>query len=257
MSKIKVTFLGTGTSQGVPMIGCDCAVCTSTDKRDKRLRSAILVETKNVNFVVDTGPDFRYQMLRENVTKLDAVLFTHEHKDHIAGLDDVRGFNYRMKKSMEIYASEQVQIALKREFYYAFGDNKYPGVPQLNLNTIENKTFEIEGIPIIPIQVMHYKMPVFGYRIGNFAYITDANSITEDELKKLEGVEVMVINALRKIPHISHFSLPEALEIIERVNPKQAYLTHFSHQMGKYEEVVKELPKNVLPAHDGLVVEIG
>jgi len=253
---LKVTFLGTGTSQGVPMIACECAVCKSTDSRDKRLRSSVLIETDDVNFVIDTGPDFRYQMLRAEVTKLDAVLFTHEHKDHVAGLDDIRGFNYWMKKPMDIFATEQVQKALKREFYYAFETEQYPGVPQLNLRTIVNKPFKIGENEIIPVQLTHYKMPVFGYRIGNFAYITDANIITDVELKKLEGVEVLVINALRKTKHVSHFSLAEALEIIESIRPKQAYLTHFSHQMGKYVDVVKELPTNVLPAHDGLVIEI-
>lgn len=256
MSKLKVTFLGTGTSQGVPMIACNCAVCTSTDARDKRLRSSILVETNEVSFVIDTGPDFRYQMLRARVTKLDAVLFTHEHKDHIAGLDDIRGFNYWMKKPMDIFATERVQLALKREFHYAFETEQYPGVPQLNLKTIENRPFSIQNIPITPIHLMHYKMPVFGYRIGNFAYITDANQISEEELKKLEGVDVLVINALRKTSHISHFSLDEAVEIINRINPKQAYLTHFSHQMGKYVDVVNDLPQNVLPAYDGLMLEI-
>lgn len=256
MSNIKVTFLGTGTSQGVPMIACNCEVCLSSDPRDKRLRSSVLIETDEVNFVIDTGPDFRYQMLREKVTKLDAVLYTHEHKDHIAGLDDIRGFNYWMKKPMDIYATEQVQFALKREFHYAFETNKYPGVPQLNLKTIENSPFDMGNLKIIPIQLTHYKMPVFGYRIGKFAYITDANNITDEELEKLKGVEVLVINALRKTKHISHFTLKEALAIIEKINPKRAFLTHFSHQMGKYVDVVKELPENVLPAHDRLVIEI-
>ena len=253
---IKVTFLGTGTSQGVPMIACKCAVCKSKDSRDRRLRSSVLIELDDVTFVIDTGPDFRYQMLRAEVTKLDAVLFTHEHKDHVAGLDDVRGFNYWMKKPMDIFATEQVQKALKREFYYAFETAQYPGVPQLNLHTIRNSPFKIGENEIIPVQLTHYKMPVFGYRIGKFAYITDANVVADEELKKLDGVEVMVINALRKTSHVSHFSLEEALQIIERVKPKMAYLTHFSHQMGKYVDVVKELPSNVLPAHDGLVLYI-
>ncbi len=256
MSKLKITFLGTGTSQGVPMIACDCEVCKSTDSRDKRLRSSILVETDEVSLVIDTGPDFRYQMLRAEVKKLDAVIYTHEHKDHVAGLDDIRGFNFWMKRPMEIFATERVQSALKREFHYAFSDEKYPGVPKLNLNTIVNKSFEVLGLTLIPIALTHYKMPVFGYRIGNFAYITDANIIAPEELKKLEGVEVMVINALRKTSHVSHFSLPEALEIIKTINPKKAYLTHFSHQMGRYEDLIKELPENVLPAHDGLILEI-
>lgn len=253
---MKVTFLGTGTSQGVPMIGCECEVCKSSDNRDNRLRSSILVEVEDVTMVIDTGPDFRYQMLRAEVNKMDAVVFTHEHKDHIAGLDDVRGFNYLQKKPMDIFATERVQSALKREFYYAFETDKYPGVPQLNLVTIKNESFLINGVELQPIEMTHYKMPVFGYRIGKFAYITDANYISEKELEKLNGVEVMVINALRKTTHVSHFSLDEAIEIIQKINPKEAYLTHFSHQMGKYKDVIKELPKNILPAFDGLVLEI-
>jgi phosphoribosyl 1,2-cyclic phosphate phosphodiesterase len=253
---MKVTFLGTGTSQGVPMIACDCETCGSLDSRDKRLRSSILIETPGFNFVIDTGPDFRYQMLRENVKQLDAVVYTHEHKDHIAGLDDVRGFNFFMKKPMEIYASLAVQTALKREFYYAFTSEKYPGVPLLNLNTITNTPFKLNGIEIIPIALMHYKMPVFGFRIGGFAYITDANYISAVELKKLEGVDVLVINALMKKEHISHFSLAEALELVKQIGPKEAYLTHVSHRMGKYEDLLPLLPNNVLPSYDGLVLDI-
>jgi phosphoribosyl 1,2-cyclic phosphate phosphodiesterase len=253
---MKVTFLGTGTSQGVPMIACECDVCLSTDSRDKRLRSSILIEVDDTTIVVDTGPDFRYQMLRANVKKLHAVVFTHEHKDHIAGLDDVRGFNYIMRQSMDIFATERVQNALKREFYYAFETEKYPGVPELHLHSIVNEPFKVGQIPVIPIQLMHYKMPVFGYRIHDFAYITDANSIAEEEVEKLKGVKVMVINALRKTPHISHFSLEEALEIIRKVNPERAFLTHFSHQMGKYMDLIQELPSGVKPAFDGLEIEM-
>lgn len=254
--QMKVTFLGTGTSQGVPMIACDCEVCTSTNSKDKRLRSSILVEVNDQTIIVDTGPDFRYQMLRAQVKKLDAVVFTHEHKDHVAGLDDVRGFNYIMKKSMQIYATENVQTALKRDFHYAFGANKYPGVPQLELNTITSEPFHIEDVEMIPIQLKHYKMDVFGYRIGKFAYITDANYIAEEEMKKLEGLDVMVINALQKTSHISHFTLEEALDIVRELKPKKAYLTHISHRMGKHEDVSKELPENVELAYDGLVVEV-
>jgi phosphoribosyl 1,2-cyclic phosphate phosphodiesterase len=253
---MKVTFLGTGTSQGVPMIACECEVCQSSDSRDKRLRSSILIEVDDMTIVVDTGPDFRYQMLRANVKKLHAVVFTHEHKDHIAGLDDVRGFNYIMRQSMDIFATERVQNALKREFYYAFETEKYPGVPELHLHSIVNEPFKVGHIPVIPIQLMHYKMPVFGYRIHDFAYITDANSIPEEEIEKLKGVKVMVINALRKTPHISHFSLEEALEVIRKVNPERAFLTHFSHQMGKYTDLIQELPSGVEPAFDGLEFEM-
>lgn len=253
---MKVTFLGTGTSQGVPMIGCQCEVCQSADSRDKRLRSSILIEYKGKHIVVDTGPDFRYQMLRENVRHLDAILFTHEHKDHVAGMDDVRAFNYHAKKAMQVYATERVQKALKREFYYAFEAEKYPGVPQIDLNTIDATPFTIEGLEVVPIEMMHYKLPVLGFRFGKFAYLTDANYIAPQELEKLMGVEVMVINALRQQKHISHFSLEEALAIIDKIGPKQAYLTHFSHQMGTYTEVVKLLPKNVLPATDQFELEI-
>lgn len=252
---MKVTFLGTGTSQGVPMIGCQCEVCQSTDKRDKRLRSSILISHNDQNLVVDTGPDFRYQMLREGVTHLEAVLYTHEHKDHIAGMDDVRAFNYLSKQDMNVYATERVQTALKREFYYAFETEKYPGVPQIALNTIDATPFELNGLHVVPIQMMHYKMPVLGFRFGKFAYLTDANYIAPAELAKLKGVEVMVINALRPQKHISHFSLEEALDIIAEIDPKQAYLTHFSHQMGKYEDVIAQLPDNVLPATDQLQLE--
>lgn len=253
---MKVTFLGTGTSQGVPMIGCQCEVCQSADSRDKRLRSSILIEYNGKHIVVDTGPDFRYQMLRENVRHLDAILFTHEHKDHVAGMDDVRAFNYHAKKAMQVYATERVQKALKREFYYAFEAEKYPGVPQIDLNTIDATPFTIEGLEVVPIEMMHYKLPVLGFRFGKFAYLTDANYIAPQELEKLMGVEVMVINALRQQKHISHFSLEEALAIIDKIGPKQAYLTHFSHQMGTYTEVVKLLPKNVLPATDQFELEI-
>jgi len=253
---MKITFLGSGTSQGVPMIACECEVCTSTNPKDKRLRSSILIETDDQTIIVDTGPDFRYQMLRAQVKKLDAVVFTHEHKDHVAGLDDVRGFNYIMKKSMQIYATENVQTALKRDFHYAFGQNKYPGVPQLELNTITSLPFQIENLKLIPIQLKHYKMDVFGYRIGNFAYLTDANYIAEGEMKKLKGLDVLVINALQKTSHISHFTLDEALDVIGQLKPKKAYLTHISHRMGKYDDVSKELPENVELAYDGLVVEV-
>lgn len=253
---LKVTFLGTGTSSGVPMIGCQCEVCTSSDSKNKRLRTSVLLESDEATVVIDTGPDFRYQMLRAQVRELNAVVYTHEHKDHIAGLDDVRGFNYLMKSSMNIYATEQVQTALKREFYYAFETVKYPGVPQLELNTIVNAPFSVGDLQFEPIQLMHYKMPVFGYRVGNFGYITDANQISDEELGKLKGVEILVINALRESTHISHFSLEEALEIIERVGPKQAYLTHLSHQMPAHEVLVSKLPENVSPAFDGLILEI-
>ncbi|MCB0402082.1 MAG: MBL fold metallo-hydrolase [Flavobacteriales bacterium] len=253
---MKITFLGTGTSQGVPVIACNCDVCLSDDPKDNRLRSSILVEQQGKVVVVDTGPDFRQQMLRANVQQLDAVVFTHEHKDHVAGLDDVRAFNFKQQQDMEIYATERVQQALKREFYYAFETAKYPGVPHLNLHTIDQDPFQIEGMEFIPIEVWHYKMPVKAFRIGNFTYITDANRIEEQELEKIRGSEVIVVNALRKTDHLSHFTLNEAVALLEKLQPKQAYLTHISHLMGKHEEVQKELPEFIQIAYDGQEISL-
>ena len=251
---MKVTFLGTGTSQGIPLIGCKCLVCSSSDPKDKRLRVSVLIETGNNHFVIDTGPDFRQQMLRENVTKIDAVLFTHEHKDHIAGLDDIRAYNYILNRKMDIYASENVQNALKREFAYIFDETQYPGIPQLNLHTIENTPFKINEINIIPIRAYHFKMPVFGFRIGDFTYITDANLIPEKEKEKIKGSKVIVINALRREPHISHFTLQQAVELMHELKPEKAYFTHISHQLGLHEAVNKELPGFIELAYDGLEI---
>jgi len=252
---MKITFLGTGTSQGVPVIACKCNVCQSTNSKDKRLRTSILINYNDKNIVIDTGPDFRQQMLLNNVQKLDAVLFTHEHKDHIAGLDDIRAFNYQSKQDMPIYATNQVQIGLKKEFHYIFADFKYPGIPKVELNTIHNfKTFELFNKTITPIEVMHYKLPVTAYRIDNFSYVTDANFISDSEKEKLKGTEILVINALRKEDHISHFTLQQALDLIAEIKPKQAYLTHISHLLGLHDEVSLELPKNVSIAYDGLVI---
>lgn len=253
---MKVTFLGTGTSQGVPVIACNCEVCQSKDEKDHRLRSSVLVETKGKTFVIDTGPDFRQQMLRANVQQLDAVLFTHEHKDHIAGLDDVRAFNFKQKKDMPIFASEQVQMALKREFHYAFDEHKYPGVPELKLHNIAQEPFCIDDIQIIPVDVWHFKMKVKSFRIDNFTYITDANKIDDEELEKVKGSEVIVINALRKQEHLSHFTLDEAVALLEKLQPKKAYLTHISHLLGKHEEVQKELPDFIQIAYDGLELDL-
>jgi phosphoribosyl 1,2-cyclic phosphate phosphodiesterase len=253
---MKITFLGTGTSQGVPVIACDCEVCFSKEAKDKRLRSSILIEDKGKVIVVDTGPDFRQQMLRENVQQLDAVVFTHEHKDHIAGLDDVRAFNFKHKSDMEVYATAETQVALKREFYYAFLENPYPGVPKINLNTIDKKVFNVGDVELTPINVWHHKMPVKAFRVGNFTYITDANRIEEEELEKIRGSEVIVINALRKSDHISHFKLSEAIELLEELKPKKAYLTHISHYLGKHEDVQKELPDFIQIAHDGLILNV-
>ncbi len=253
---MKVTFLGTGTSQGVPVIGCKCSVCVSGDEKDKRLRSSILIELENTTLVIDTGPDFRQQMIRANVNKLDAVLFTHEHRDHIAGLDDIRAYNFIQQQSMDVYAEDRVFRALNYEFPYIFAEKKYPGVPQLNVNIISNLPFQVNEISIIPIRAMHYRLPVLGYRLGQFAYITDANFISEEEMEKLIGVKYLVINALRKEKHISHFTLDQALDIIRRLSPKRAYITHISHQLGLHSEVQNELPPGVLLAYDGLSVDV-
>jgi len=253
-SPLKITFLGTGTSSGVPMIACKCAVCTSSDKKDKRLRSSILVESSNTRIVVDTTPDFRYQMLRENVKRLDAVLFTHPHKDHIAGLDDVRAYNFFQEQAMQVYANQMTIDALMREFAYAFADKKYPGVPNLELNTISLEAFSIGDINIIPVQVWHLKMPVFGYRFGDFTYITDANRIDESEKEKIKGSKVLVVNALRKEKHISHYNLDEAIELVRELKVPEAYFTHISHQLGKHEEIEKRLPKGIHLGYDGLKI---
>ncbi len=253
---MKIIFLGTGTSQGVPVIACTCEVCKSLDYRDKRLRSSVLVETPEFQLVIDTGPDFRQQMLNERIQKLDAVLFTHAHKDHTAGLDDIRSFNFLQKKEMPIYGQEQTLEQLKTEFSYIFSDSKYPGIPQVSLNPIDNKPFNINGREIVPIEVMHHKLPVFGYRIGNFTYITDANFIADEEKEKIKGSEIIVLNALQKTEHISHFTLDQAVSLAKELNPKKAYFTHISHKLGLHSLVSKELPENVHLADDGLVIEI-
>lgn len=251
---MKLTFLGTGTSQGVPVIGCNCEVCTSLDPRDSRLRSSVLIEVDGVNIVIDTGPDFRQQMLRERVQKVDAVIFTHEHKDHTAGLDDVRAFNFKHKMDMPIYAEARVMNQLKQEFSYAFGDSKYPGVPRLEPVIINEEPFEIQGVKIIPIRGFHHKLPVLGYRIGNLAYITDVNLLEKSSLDKLKGLDVLVINALRKEKHISHYTLDEALDVARLLQPKKTYLTHLSHLMGLQSAVEAELPEDVNVAYDGGVI---
>jgi len=239
------------------MVACDCEVCTSTDPKDTRLRPSILVQSPTTTFVVDTTPDFRYQMLREKVKKLDAVLFTHPHKDHIAGLDDVRAFNFFYKPVMQIYANSLTEEAIKREFSYAFADKKYPGVPELNLNTITNDPFMIGDIPIQPILVWHLKMPVLGFRFGKFTYITDANRIDEAEREKIKGSEAMVLNALRKQHHISHFTLAEAIDVVQELKIPKAYFTHISHQLGLHKEIEAELAEGIHLAYDGLVLEFG
>jgi phosphoribosyl 1,2-cyclic phosphate phosphodiesterase len=253
---LKITFLGTGTSSGVPMIGCNCEVCISPDKKDKRLRSSILVQSKTTTLVVDTTPDFRYQMLRADVKHLDAVVFTHPHKDHIAGLDDIRAYNFFLNKPMEIFANALTEEALRREFVYVFAENKYPGIPKLNMNTIATEPFMVGDIPIIPIVVYHLKMPVLGFRFGKFTYITDANRIDENEKQKIKGSEVIVLNVLRKEKHISHFTLDEAVTLVNELKIPKAYFTHISHQLGKHEDINNELPLNMQLAWDGLVLHL-
>lgn len=253
---MRVKILGTGTSQGVPVIACNCAVCQSTDPNDKRLRTAALIEADGVNIVIDAGPDFRQQMLREKVKDIDAILITHEHRDHIAGLDDVRAFNFMNQKPVDIYAEDRVQEAIKSDFAYSFADKKYPGAPQINLHNLTEETIDIKGVKVIPIRAFHYKLPVFGFRIGDFSYITDANYISEEEKKKLHGTKYLVIDALRKQKHISHYSLSEAVDIIRELSPKRAYLTHISHQMGLHHDINEELPHGISLAYDGLRLEI-
>lgn len=249
---LTITFLGTGTSSGVPMIGCECEVCLSTDKKDNRLRSSILVQSPTTSLVVDTGPDFRFQMLRQKVKQLHAVIFTHPHKDHMAGLDDVRAFNFFSKKHIDLYANSLTEEAIRRDFYYAFSDKKYPGIPDLNLHTISNEPFIVGDIPVIPVLVWHLNMPVLGFRFGKFTYITDANRIDRQELEKIKGSEVLVLNALRKQQHISHFTLEEAIEIIQQLKIPTGYLTHISHQLGLHAEIEAVLPENIHLAYDGL-----
>ena len=253
---MKITFLGTGTSQGVPIIACPCNVCQSTDIRDKRLRTSVLIEEKGKVFVIDTGPDFRQQMLREDVKQMDAVLFTHEHKDHTAGFDDIRAFNFVNRKKMEVYASANVQAAIRREYAYIFSDFKYPGIPEINLHLLENKLINIEGVDFLPIEVMHYKLPVFGFRVGDFSYITDANYISDIEKEKIRNSKVLVLNALRIEPHISHFTLQEAIDLVKELKPEKAYFTHISHQLGLHADVQKELPENIEIAFDGLKIQL-
>jgi phosphoribosyl 1,2-cyclic phosphate phosphodiesterase len=234
------------------MIGCECEVCTSTDRKDNRLRSSILVQSPTTTLVVDTGPDFRYQMLRQKIKQLDAVVFTHPHKDHLAGLDDIRAFNFFSKKPMELYADSLTEEVVRRDFYYAFSDTKYPGLPELNFNTITLEPFVVGDIPVIPIMVWHLKMPVLGFRFGKFTYITDANRIEEGEKEKIRGSEVLVLNALRKQKHISHFTLEEAIELVQELEIPTAYFTHISHQLGRHADIEAELPEGIHLAYDGL-----
>ena len=256
MPNLNVTFLGTGTSMGVPVIACDCDVCKSVDPRDNRLRSSILIETESTTVCIDSGPDFRNQMLRHNVKKLDALVYTHEHKDHTAGMDDVRAYNFILRKSMTLYTSDRVEAALRSDFHYAFAYTKYPGVPNISFVRIEEDPFTVGDIEFLPLPVMHHKLPVLGFRVGDFAYITDANHIPKETWSKLSGVKVLVINALRKTDHLSHFTLSQAIDIARELDTEKTYLTHISHQMGKHADVIQDLPNGVEIAHDGLKISI-
>lgn len=252
---MRLTFLGTGTSQGVPVIACRCRVCRSGDSRDRRLRTSALLEVEGRNILFDIGPDFRQQMLREDVGRLDAILITHAHRDHVGGLDDIRSFNYVQHSKMDVYLNAEARFAIERDYHYIFEPHQYPGLPEADLHTVE-APFRAAGVEVVPVKAMHKDLPVLGYRIGSMAYITDANYMAPAEIAKLKGVKVLVINALRREKHFSHYSLPEALAVIEEVAPERAYLTHMSHEMGLHEEVSATLPPHVSLAYDGLKVEI-
>ena len=253
---MKVTFLGTGTSQGVPIICCECKVCSSVNPKDNRLRSSILIESDTTKIIIDSGPDFRQQLLRIGLKSLDAVVFTHEHKDHIAGLDEVKAFNFFNQMRMPVYASSRVQDALKREFAYIFTEDKYPGVPEIDLYTVEDSPIKIKDIELLPIDVIHYRLPIKGYRINDFTYITDANYISEQEKNKIKGSKIIVINSLRKQEHVSHFTFQQAIDLMLELKPEKAYFTHISHQLGLHDEVSKELPDFIELAYDGLQLKI-
>lgn len=253
---MKVTVLGSGTSQGVPVISCDCPICTSSNPKNNRMRASIMLEFNQKCIVIDTGPDFRNQMLQHQVKGVHAVLYTHEHKDHIAGLDDIRAFNYLQQIIPTIYAEERVHEALKREFAYIFADIKYPGIPKIEVKNIQNSPFELFEELIIPIRALHYKLPVFGFRVRNFAYITDANYIAKEELEKLKGLDVLIINALQRHEHISHFTEAEAVDLIQKLQPKQAYLTHISHLYDDHENINNGLPDGIEAAYDGLLIHL-
>jgi len=251
-----VKILGSGTSGGVPIIGCKCEVCTSVDARDKRLRSSILIQSPEHSFVMDAGPDFRQQMLREKVDRLDAIIFTHQHRDHTAGLDDIRAFNFFQKKPMDLYLTHEVEASIRKEYHYIFDGEWYPGLPEIRFFNIQNTQFYIKDVKFTPIEVMHYQLRVLGFRIRNFTYITDANYISDEEKKKILGSKILVINALRQTKHLSHFNLDEALAVIAEVKPEVAYITHLSHQMGKHTNIESKLPENVKLAYDGLSILI-
>ncbi len=249
---MEILALGSGTSQGIPLIGCSCPACTSVDPRDKRLRSSIYVRTDKVAIQVDVGPDFRMQYLNNGLNHLDHVLFTHEHNDHVIGLDELRALNFIQGKALPLYAEDRVLGEIKKRFHYAFAENKYPGVPQLELHKLPTESFQLEDVEVTPIRIIHGKLPIYGFRFNDFAYITDASEIKDQEVAKLQGLEVLIINALRETSHYSHFSLSEAIEQIERIGPKKAYITHISHMMGPVSHWEHKLPSGVLPLEDNL-----
>jgi phosphoribosyl 1,2-cyclic phosphate phosphodiesterase len=253
---MKITFLGTGTSQGVPVIGCPCAVCNSQDPRDIRLRSSALITVGSKNILIDAGPDLRQQLLNNKITQVDAILMTHEHKDHTGGLDDVRPLNFMTQKVMQIYGLQRVLNVIRKDYDYAFKKNKYPGSPEFQLNIIKDEEFTIDDLLIEPISIRHLTLPILGYKINNMAYITDASFIAPSEISKLKDIDLLVINALRHKEHYSHFNLTQALQVINEINPKRAYLTHISHEMGQYIDIAPTLPDHIFMAYDGLEVEI-
>ena len=251
-----VTVLGSGTSQGVPVIGCTCLVCQSKDPRDKRLRTSILIQTDEVTVAVDAGPDFRQQMLRENVTKLDAVIISHEHKDHIGGLDDLRPYIFMQKKPMTLYVADTALPEIKREYSYAFDEHPYPGAPTYDIRRLDETPFDLGDLHIIPIKLKHFTLTCYAFRIGNFAYVTDLSEISEEAVKKLQGVEYLIIEALQKKKHYSHLTLDEAIEISQKVGAKKTWFTHCSHSMGLAADINRELPEGMMLAYDGLKIEI-
>lgn len=253
---MKVTFLGTGTSQGVPVVSCKCAICQSPNPKDKRLRSSVLIQDQGVNVVIDSGPDFRQQMLREKLETLDAIVYTHEHKDHIGGMDDIRGFNFTMGKEIDLFMTERVLDQMKREFAYVFAENKYPGIPEVKVQLVSNNIFNVKHLSFLPIEIMHLKLPIMGYRIGKFTYITDMKSITDVEKEKIKSSEVIVVNALRREPHVSHITFDEAVAFMHELRPRKGYFTHISHQLGLHDDVMNELPDFIELAYDGLTIEL-
>ncbi|WP_235296735.1 MBL fold metallo-hydrolase [Portibacter marinus] len=254
---MKITFLGTGTSQGIPVIGCKCSACLSDDHRDNRLRTSVFVEVGKTSICIDVGPDFRQQMLAHSIDKLDAVLLTHEHNDHMIGADDLRPFNFRQRKDMPIYGEQRVLDEVKKRFEYAFTSNPYPGSPKFLMESIsDDQSFDVNGLSVTPVRVHHGSLPILGYRIGGFCYLTDVKTIPENEFKKLKNLDVIVLNALRKKEHHSHLTIDEAVQMSKKIGAEQTYLTHFSHDIGPVQEWEQELPKSVLPAYDGLEVYI-